>query len=295
MFVTFDEVKRPVWVVTGASSGLGLAIAREAVESLNAIVFAVGRTEESLKPAADAGCRAVPLNVAGPAETVTTSINYVLSSVGKIDVLVNAAGYLLEGAVEETSDDEALDVFQTNFFGALRMVRAVLPHMRRAGRGVIFNMADAHGGREAANTGVYGAAKAALAAATEALQREADPLGVRVCLVQPGRFRTSLLARGHRLRVVDDIADYDLVLAPLRRQLNALNGAQPGDPRKAARALVGLLPRPQQQASVAATVGSDDLRRVPFLLLLGSDASAAARASLDAHVESAVKFEQTDL
>lgn len=102
MFVTFDEVQRPVWVVTGASSGVGQAIALEAVQSLDAIVFAIGRTEEALKPAADAGCRAVPLNVAGPAEAVTASLNYVLASVGKIDVLVNAAGYLLEGAVEET-------------------------------------------------------------------------------------------------------------------------------------------------------------------------------------------------
>lgn len=102
MFVTFDEVQRPVWVVTGASSGLGQAIALEAVQSLNAIVFAIGRTEEALQPVTDAGCRPVLLNVAGPAEDITASLMAVLSSVGKIDVLVNAAGYLLEGAVEET-------------------------------------------------------------------------------------------------------------------------------------------------------------------------------------------------
>ncbi|KAI1762631.1 hypothetical protein GGR53DRAFT_532454 [Hypoxylon sp. FL1150] len=281
MFVTFDEVQRPVWVVTGASSGVGQAIALEAVQSLNAIVFAVGRTEEALQPVADAGCRPVPLNVAGPAEDVTASLMAALSSVGKIDVLVNAAGYLLEGAVEETSDDEALDVFQTNFFGPLRLMRAVLPHMRRAGHGVILNVAgvDAYEGKP--NAGVYGASKAALAAATEALQREADPLGVRVCLVQPGHFRTPFLARGHRLRAGETIPDYDAVLAPLRRGLNDLNGAQPGDPRRAARALVDLVAR-------------DDLRQIPFLVLLGSDAPAAADRAR-ARLEQARRYEQTDL
>ncbi|KAI4864289.1 hypothetical protein F4820DRAFT_449127 [Hypoxylon rubiginosum] len=293
MFVTFDEVQRPVWVVTGASSGVGQAIALEAVQSLDAIVFAIGRTEEALKPAADAGCRAVPLNVAGPAEAVTASLNYVLASVGKIDVLVNAAGYLLEGAVEETSDDEALDVFQTNFFGPLRLIRAVLPHMRRVGRGVIFNIAGADAYEGAPNAGVYGASKAALAAVTEALQRETDPLGVRVCLVQLGHFRTPFLARGHRLRIAEHIEDYDMVLTPPRRSLNALNGAQPGDPRKAARVIVDLYAAARDREE------GDDVdnnnNQIPFLLLLGSDAPAAAQTALETRLESARRYEETDL
>lgn len=179
------------------------------------------------------------------------------------------------------SDDEALDVFQTNFFGPLRLIRAVLPHMRRVGHGVIFNVAgvDAYDGGP--NAGVYGASKTALATVTEALQREADPLGVRVCLVQPGHFRTPFLARGHRLRVADTVADYDMVLTPLRRDLNALNGNQPGDPRKAARAVVDL-------------AAQDDVRQIPFLVLLGSDAGAAADKA-KARLDSARRYEQTDL
>ncbi|KAI1381062.1 hypothetical protein F4677DRAFT_405761 [Hypoxylon crocopeplum] len=273
-----DQTIHPVWVVTGASSGIGQAIALEAVRSLNAIVFAIGRNEEALRSVAKAGCRIIHLDIASPAEASIAAVNDIVTSVGRIDVLVNAAGYLLEGSFEETSDEEAMDVFQTNFFGPLRLTRAVLPHMRRAGSGAIFNVAGIAAYSGSPNAGLYCATKAAITSLTEALQAETDALGVRVCLVQLGHFRTAFLTRGHRLRIVGHIDAYDGVLDPLRKAFNGLNGAQPGDPLKAARVLVGL--------------AAGEARSIPFFLPLGPDVPLAMQRAYEARVEGYTRCER---
>ncbi|CAP61381.1 uncharacterized protein PODANS_4_230 [Podospora anserina S mat+] len=164
------------------------------------------------------------------------------------------------------SDAELEDIFLTNVFAPIRLARTVLPHMRRTGAGVIFNVAGIGGFSGSPNAGAYCSSKAALATFTEALQRETGPLGIRVCLVQLGHFRTAFLKAGHRLHTALRIVDYDPVLDPLRKAFNGLDGHQPGDPGKAARALVHI-----------ASLGADS---IPTLLALGSD---VVPAELSAH------------
>ncbi|VBB79354.1 Putative oxidoreductase [Podospora comata] len=255
---------RPVWLVTGASSGLGLEVAIEAAKL--ATVVAIGRDHHGLELAANAGCRTVELDLRASAEHISSVIADIIKTAGRVDVLVNAAGYILEGAVEETSDAELEDIFLTNVFAPIRLARAVLPHMRRTGAGVIFNVAGIGGFSGSPNAGAYCSSKAALATFTEALQRETGPLGIRVCLVQLGHFRTAFLKAGHRLHTALRIVDYDPVLDPLRKAFNGLDGHQPGDPGKAARALVHI-----------ASLGADS---IPTLLALGSD---VVPAELSAH------------
>ncbi|KAK4196464.1 putative oxidoreductase [Triangularia verruculosa] len=266
---------QPVWLVTGASSGLGLAVAIEATKT--AAVFAIGRDQHGLEVAAKAGCRTVQLDLRASADHISAVLADVIKTVGRVDVLVNAAGYILEGAVEETSEQELEDVFTTNVFAPIRLARAVLPHMRQAGSGVIFNVAGIGGFSGSPNAGAYCSSKAALATLTEALQRETGPLGIRVCLVQLGHFRTSFLKAGHRVHTAHRIADYDPVLEPLRKAFNGLNGQQPGDPVKAARALVD--------------VASWGIDKIPHLLALGPDVPAAELNAHEAKRQAMLAFE----
>ncbi|KAK4171664.1 putative oxidoreductase [Triangularia setosa] len=255
---------RPVWLVTGASSGLGLAVAIEAAKT--ATVIAIGRDEHRLEVAAKAGCRTVQLDLRASADRISSVVADAVKAAGRVDVLVNAAGYILEGGVEETSEQELQDIFTTNVFAPIRLARAVLPHMRHRGSGAIFNVAGIGGFSGSPNAGAYCSSKAALATLTEALQRETGPLGIRVCLVQLGHFKTSFLRTGHRLQTARCIVDYDPVLEPLRKAFNGLNEHQPGDPEKAAKVLVNIV-----------GCGVD---KIPMLLALGSDVPPA---ELSAH------------
>ncbi|KAI1111368.1 hypothetical protein F5Y14DRAFT_315188 [Nemania sp. NC0429] len=279
MSTSADEVKPLVWVVTGASSGIGKAIALEAVQTPGAIVYAIGRDQEALRPLAKAGCLVVRLDVTDEASKIEATIAEIVKDSGKVDILVNAAGYLLEGGVEETSEGEALEVFQTNLFGPLRLIRAVLPFMRQQRAGTILNICGIATYRGSPNAGLYCATKAALSTLTESLQHETEPLGIRVCLVQLGHFRTPFLTPGHRRRVSSPIEDYNEVLDPLRKAFNGLNGAQPGDSARAAQVLVEL-------ASL-----QDGVAGIPMFLPLGSDVIPAIRATNEARVEAASSWE----
>jgi len=150
--------------------------------------------------------------------------------------------------------------------------------MRQAGRGIIVNVAGIGAFRGSPNAGLYCASKAALTTLTEALQHETDPHGIRVCLLQLGHFRTSFLQPSHRVKVAGHIPDYDPVLDPLRAAFNGLNGAQPGDPVKAATVIVELLKK-------------SDPRDIPFLLALGSDVPAAELSTHKARREEMLKTE----
>lgn len=139
------------------------------------------------------------------------------------------------------SDEELLKVFNTNVFGPLRLIRAILPWMRSYGHGTIANICGIGGMNGAPNAGIYCSSKAAFASITEALQRETDGLGINVCLVQLGHFRTSFLQPGHRIKVENPIADYSPILAPIQKAFDGLNGNQQGDPSKAAAVIADAL------------------------------------------------------
>ncbi|KAI1261344.1 hypothetical protein F5Y18DRAFT_202353 [Xylariaceae sp. FL1019] len=270
-----------VWVVTGASSGIGKAIAQAAVATEDAIVYAIGRDLETLKPLAEVGCRITRLDVAEPFDVAQTAVAKIEEEAGRIDVLVNAAGYLLEGGVEETSEHETDHVFQTNVFGPLRLIRAALPSMRRRRSGVIINICGVATYNGSPNAGPYCATKSALSALTESLQRETESLGVHVCLAQLGHFRTPFLTDGHRRHVEHPIPDYSEALEPLRKAFNGLNGAQPGNPVQAAKLLVELAGR---------RGGAE--KPIPKFLPLGSDVIPAMRTAYEQRVDEAQRWEQ---
>jgi NAD(P)-dependent dehydrogenase (short-subunit alcohol dehydrogenase family) len=185
--------KDAVVLITGASSGFGAATARLLAEK-GMTVFGTSR-----RPAAgaDAPFAMLPLDVRSD-ESVATCVEAVLERAGRIDALVNNAGYTVAGAVEETSLEEARAQFETNFFGVVRMTRAVLPHMRRQGGGRIVTVSSLAGLVGVPFHATYAASKFALEGWSEGLRQEVRRFGVRVSLIEPGDFKTGATAARQR-------------------------------------------------------------------------------------------------
>jgi len=197
---TIPPVSGLVVLVTGASSGIGQRLA-ETMSARGHRVFAGSR-----RPGNGSSARVLPLDVRDDG-SVAAAVGTVLSEAGRIDVLVNCAGYLHEGPLEELTLDELKAVFDTNFFGTARMVAAVLPGMRARRRGHLVNVSALAGLLAMPFWGAYCASKAALEAYSEALRQEVKPLGIRVSLVEPSFFRTALA--GRKRRTAGTIPDYD--------------------------------------------------------------------------------------
>jgi NAD(P)-dependent dehydrogenase (short-subunit alcohol dehydrogenase family) len=193
------------------------------------------------------------------------AVGEVLDRHGRIDVLVNAAGYALVGGVEETSAAELREIMEVHFFGAAALTAAVLPGMRERGSGAIVQITSMGGRMSFPGVGAYSASKFALEGLSEALAAEVAPFGVRVLIVEPGTFRTGLHRTGSR-RETAPLAAYAQVIGPTRAQQAGFDGRQLGDPARAAAAI---------REALAA-------EEAPLRLVLGSDATDAIGASLDA-------------
>lgn len=251
-----------VWLITGCSSGLGRELAEAAIANGDCVV-ATARNPVALAELAQLGAHVAALDVTWDDGKLRALVNQVVADHGAIDVLVNNAAYILEGAVEECSDGEVQRVFDTNVFGMLRMVRAVLPHMRERRSGVIANVGSAGGWTGIPVIGVYGATKFAIAGATLALREEVAHLGVDVTVVELGAFRTSILGKGF-VPAQQTIDDYAKMTEPVKAHVAKYSGQQPGDPKRGARLLVEALTKTGRCAGKA----------LPGRLLLGSDAVA---------------------
>jgi len=196
--------EQKVALITGVSSGIGQSIARRLGEKGFA-VFGTSRNPRSVEPMP--GVKVLSLDVCSE-ESVKACLEAVLAQVERLDVLVNNAGYVLGGAVEEVSIEEAKAQFETNFFGAMRMVKAVLPMMRQLRSGQIINISSLAGLLTAPPFwGMYSASKYALEAFTEHLWREVKPFNVRVSLVEPSSIKTHLTH--NQQNALDPISDYD--------------------------------------------------------------------------------------
>jgi len=253
-----------VWLITGASSGFGRAIADE-VLARGGRVVATARDPRSL---ADLVARApervlaVKLDVTRP-EEIEAAVSVAHECFGAIDVLVNNAGFSIVGAVEETSDQDLRATLEPMFFGAVALTRAVLPAMRDRKRGTIVQISSVGGFVTMPGFGAYCAAKHALEALSESLAAEVAPFGVRVLIVEPGAFRTSLF--GSAFRTMPEDPDYAATVGPVRAYAAGNDGLQPGDPLKAARAIVDTV-----------SAGAPHLR-----LPLGTDAVQGIRDKLE--------------
>jgi NAD(P)-dependent dehydrogenase (short-subunit alcohol dehydrogenase family) len=197
-----------VVLITGASSGVGQSAAR-LLSRRQYEVFGTSRTPAS---AGDIpGVEMLPLDVRRD-DSVRACVEAVASRAGRLDVLINSAGYELAGALEELSSEEARDQFETNFFGVVRMVHAVLPWMRRQKRGLIINVSSLSGLSPIPFLGIYSASKFALEGYTEALRQEVKPFNIQVAMVEPAFLRTPMMS--HRQVCANRIGEYD----PWRRQ-----------------------------------------------------------------------------
>jgi len=247
-----------VWFVTGASSGFGRAIVEEALRRGDSVVAAARSKVELL---ASDRLLTVHLDVTKQAD-IDAAVASAIARFGRIDVLVNNAGYSMLGAVEETSEAELRNVMETMFFGATALTRAVLPSMRERGSGTIVQITSMGGITTGPGFSAYCAAKHALEGWSECLSLETKPHGIRVVIVEPGAFRTALFSSAFRR--MPEMAEYDSTVGALRRWVAEQDGKQPGDPHKAALAIVD-------------AVGSDD---PPLRLPLGADAITGIRQKL---------------
>jgi NAD(P)-dependent dehydrogenase (short-subunit alcohol dehydrogenase family) len=173
----------------------------------------------------------------GDFDQIAGTVQAGLSRFGKIDVLVNNAGYGLIGAVEEADDDEITRVHEINVFGLLRVLRAVLPHFRERKSGHVVNLSSIGGLVGLPGFGIYNATKFAVEGISEALAAEVVPLGIKVTIVEPGPFRTEFLA-GSLALAKNVIPDYDKTAGITRAGASTRNGNQPGDPSRAAAAII---------------------------------------------------------
>ncbi|KAK4105632.1 NAD(P)-binding protein [Parathielavia hyrcaniae] len=268
----------PVFLITGASSGFGEAIAYEAL-SRGYHVIATARSTSRLGKLKDAGAAVLDVDVTSDEEKLAAVFSEANAIHGRITHVVNCAGYILEGTVEEASNKEVFDTFDTNVFGTANVARAAAPYLREA--------AKAPGGQAALATfgslgswlsgpaaAYYCSTKYAVSGLTEGLAEELRPFGITVCCFEPGYTRTGFLSSGagggadHRIKTARQMDLYHGTGAEeLRKALNAADGNQPGDVVKSARVIVDVLTRD----------GVAKGREIPARLPLGSDCLEGVR------------------
>jgi len=252
------------FLITGASGGLGRAFAEAALEAGHRVVGTVRREDdrtafESLHPTR---AKAVILDVS-QFDDIGPAVRAVENEWGPVDVLVNNAGYGHEGILEESPLADLIRQFEVNVFGAVAMMKAVLPYMRKRRRGHIINITSMAGYVGLPGIAYYNGSKFALEGISDALSKEVRDLGIKVTAVAPGSFRTEWAGRS-MVRSERAIADYDAVFNPVRERRQEYSGHQAGDPAKAAQALLQI-------------VNASD---APTHLLLGNDARRLVEAHL---------------
>ncbi|GJD02758.1 Short chain dehydrogenase [Colletotrichum higginsianum IMI 349063] len=257
----------PVWFITGASSGFGLAIAKEAL-SRGHRVIATARNPSNLSDLASAGADLLPLDVTADEATVTETVNKAFAIHGKVTHVINSAGYILDGTIEEANAQEVFDSYNTNVFGALKVCRAVAPHLRAQRFGIVVNIGSVGSWAGGAAVALYCSTKAAVSIFTEGFADEMKPFGVDVCALEPGYFRTRFLNAGTRTKAKLSIDAYNEGPAgDYKKLLEVANNNQAGDPLKGARVVVDVMTKS----------GSAEGRDIPVRLILGTDCLAGVR------------------
>ena len=256
--------EKPVWLITGCSTGFGRELASQVLE-LGYRVVVTSRHHADIKDLADKGdALLLKLDVTHKGQ-VAAAIKAAEKKFGRIDVLVNNAGIGYFAAVEESKEHDIRKMFEINVFGLSRMIHAVLPGMRKRKSGFIVNISSLAGIRGFPAVGYYNATKFAVEGLSEALWQEVEPLGIKVMLVEPSGFRTDWAGRSAN-ESKKQIADYAETAGKSRAHLRADSGKQPGDPVRAAQAIIKAV----ESASP------------PHHLLLGNDAFEGAMAKVEA-------------
>ena len=259
---------KKVWFVTGASKGFGLTLVNQLLQQGN-LVAATSRNSDELRRAVGTDdARFLPLTVDLVTETsVADAVRATVERFGRIDVVVNNAGYGLVGGLEELTDREVRANFDVNVFGTLNVIRHVMPHLRKQQSGHILNISSIAGFLGSyPGFGSYCATKFAVDGLSESLAAEVSAFGVTVTIVSPGYFRTSFLTEGSFATPENAMDAYESVRQMQRMHQSEINGNQPGDPEKAAAAMIHITNVPNP----------------PLHLFLGQDAYSGAYAKINA-------------
>jgi NAD(P)-dependent dehydrogenase (short-subunit alcohol dehydrogenase family) len=272
-------LQQKVWFITGTSTGFGNLLASQALRAGHKVIATARNTStiENFGHHYKDRCRVFALDVTKP-EQIESVAQQAIAAFGRIDVLVNNAGYGIAGGVEEAAEDEFMPVFETNVFGLIRVTRAFLPQFRKQRSGHIINMSSMAGIGGTAGWGFYNATKFAVEGFSEALAGEMAAIGVKVTIVEPGPFRTDFLGRSGVL-AKREIPDYKPALDSVRQYFYSNAGKQKGDPAKAVQAIM----------DVAA---SDN---PPLHLLLGAAAWNRMRGKLEQWQKEMAAYERVTL
>lgn len=243
-----------VWLITGCSSGFGQAFARAVIAHGDHLIATARHVEqiEALAAAQPDHVRALELDVTNARQAQET-VKAALDTFGHIDVLVNNAGYGLFGAFEELSDAQIRQQLEVNVLGAMNVTRAVLPSMRAQGSGHLVQISSLGGLAGFAGNAAYSASKFALEGWSEVLSRELAPFGINVTIVEPGGFRTEW--SGRSMIKAAPLAAYDVVMTERRAGMEQANGRQPGDPARAAQAIIAVVE--SEQPPLRLPLGTD--------------------------------------
>ncbi|VUC23271.1 unnamed protein product [Clonostachys rosea] len=261
----------PVFFITGASSGFGESISLEA-RKRNFKVIATARRSAKIAHLKEAGAAVMDLDVTADEATLAAKLEEANSIYGKITHVINAAGYVLEGAIEESSNNEIFDTFNTNVFGAVNITRAALPYLRAQQSSVLAHFGSLASWNGMPGVASYNATKWAVSGLTESLAPELAPFGIRACVIEPGYFRTALLnSGGHRIHSARHIEAYDNTAARnIHGALNQADNKQLGNVDAAARVIIDVF--------TGTGVGAG--REIPVRLVLGSDILAGIKEKM---------------
>ncbi len=270
---------RPVWLITGCSTGIGRAVARAVLEAGERVALTARDASRvgDLAREFPAQTIALALDVTDQSQ-IDAAVSETESTWGRIDVLVNNAGYGYVGAVEEGVDAEVRTMFDTNFFGPVSMIKAVLPGMRSRRSGYIVNISSMTGLISNPGNVYYSSSKFALESLSEGLAKELSPFDIRVSVIEPGFFRTDWSGRSMK-ESTQTIADYDETVGVRRRMIREAKAPNPGDPRRVGDAIVML----------------SRLAEPPLHLLLGRDVYDAFREKLGSLQSSIADWEAVTL
>ncbi|KAH8889612.1 NAD(P)-binding protein [Thozetella sp. PMI_491] len=255
-----------VWLITGCSSGFGEVFVRQLL-ARGDLVVATARRLERIQHLQDAGAAVLQLDVTDNQQKIREVVSEAISIHGRIDVLVNNAGYIATGAWEDLEYEQFLAEFDTNVFGAIKVTRALLPHFRQAKAGTNVFISSRSGWIGDPFCSAYSGSKFALEGLVEGLWKETQQFGIKTLLVEPGRFRTKFLSDGNKKAIVSKIPDYTEGSKALLEILEREDLAQPGDPEKGITVIIDVV------RGEGCAVG----REIPFRLPLGADCYEAIK------------------
>ncbi len=248
-----------VWMITGASRGLGAEIAKAALASGDTVIATARRKEDIRLGGETDKLLRLSVDVTNEPQAIEAAKDGV-RQFGRIDVLVNNAGYGVLGAIEEASASEVEAVYRTNVFGLLNVTRAVLPTMKKQRSGHVLNISSLGGYQSYPGWGIYCSTKFAVEGITEALQQELLPLGISATVVEPGFFRTDFMDSSslHRTQVLSQ--DYEATVGKTRGFADENSGQQPGDPRKLAKVILEIVNAAEPPLRMP--IGPDAVQRI---------------------------------